>query len=125
MSLSRKKAVTTFSDLARSYLCLFVRLRRRAGLKAEDAVRDVATEIGIKPGRAWMIYYGYEDRFGAITQEEWLSVRGRAAEILLREAAELRQQIVELELEAEQIKRDMSEAGPWLSGSASACGGSL
>ena len=113
--------MTDFSDLARSFLCLFVGLRRRAGVKADAAVRDVAIDLGIKPGRAWMIYRGYRDRFGAVTEAEWNAVRARAAEILLREADELRRQIVELELEAEQISRDLAEDSEWLSATVSGC----
>ena len=121
--MSRKKPSTAFSDLTRSYLSMLVRFRRNAGVKTGNAVADVATEIGIGPGRGSMLYYGYVDRFGAITEAEWEVVRERAAEMLAREADDLHRRADELRAEIEQLKREQQSEAPWVSGPVSDFGG--
>jgi hypothetical protein len=109
------------------YLRLIVRARyRRGGVKASVAIADVGAELGIPPGRASALYYGYSARYPQdVGEDEVVAVRRQATALLMREADELRRRADALEAEIEQIKRENTEAPAWLSGPASVSGGSL
>jgi hypothetical protein len=100
-----------FSQIA-AYVRLLVRARyRRGGVKAAVAIADVGAELGIPPSRASALYYGYSDRYPSdVDDAEVSAVCRQAAELLLREAAELRRRAAELRQQAEQIQSERSEA---------------
>jgi len=99
------KKISHFTKLTRDYLRLLVALRRRDGTKCVAAVAEVATELGIPSSRAQSLYYGYDYRYASgVDEPEWLTIRERAATILLREAAALRQRAAMLEAHAQQVR---------------------
>ncbi len=95
-------SLPSLTDLTRECVRLLIAVRRGAGIKSRIAVAEVAGELGMTRDRAWKLYYGYADRYvSGVEQAEWLTVRERAAAILLREAEELRRRAERLEAEAQ------------------------
>ena len=106
-------SLPSLTDLTRDYVRLVIKARRRAGAKSRVAVADVASELGMTRDRAWKLYYGYADRYvSGVEQAEWLTVRERAAAILLREAEELRRRAERLEAEALQVRTEAPCCAP-------------
>lgn len=128
---SRQKAspFQSFTDMAREYVRLIVLVRKYSGVSAADVMRDTAGELGLGRRRTEAIYYGYSERFvTGVTETEWVSVREKAAAILLREAASLRRRADYLEAKAKEIHEQAPSqyngggANAWLSAGADAGG---
>ena len=97
-------SLPSLTDLTREYVRLIINARRQAGAKSHIALADVAGELGITRDRAWKLYYGYSNRhISGVERAEWLTVRERAAAILIREADELRRRAAQLEAEAQSV----------------------
>ena len=107
------KKISHFTELTRDYLRLLVLVRRRDGTKSVAAVAEVAAELGIPSGRAQSLYYGYDYRYAAgVDEPEWLSIRERAATLLMREAAVLRQRAAMLEEHAQRVRTETALCAP-------------
>ena len=119
----------SFTDLTREYVRLVVQLRRYAGIKASHALADTAGELGLGQRRTEALYYGYSERYvTGVAEPEWVSVREKAASILLKEAASLRRRANYLEAKAKEIHEQAPSrfngggANAWLSAGADAGG---
>ena len=122
---SRQRALPcfkSFTDLAREYIRLIVLVRRYSGVSAKHVIADTAGELGLGKRRTAAIYYGYDERYATgVDETAWMSVREKAAAILLKEAASLRRRAAYLEAKAEQIQAEKPSqfnnggADAWLS----------
>jgi len=130
--LSRKNPsqFISFTEMAAGYVCLLVTVRRHKGAKAKPAVADVAGELGLTPGRAQRLFYGYFGEIAPVDESEWMEMRERAAAMLLREAAGLRRKADYYEWKAKELRADRAsrwngggEEAAWQSASASGGGG--
>jgi hypothetical protein len=128
---ARQKAspFQSFTDLAREYVRLIVLVRKYSGVSAATIMKDTAGDLGLGQRRTEAIYYGYNERFvTGVTETEWVSVREKAAAILLKEAASLRRRANYLEAKAKEIHEQAPSRfnggglNAWLSAGADAGG---